>query len=424
MLTAMPNLPPLPQGPFQWRGRALAAGALSLESLARRFGTPLFVMSADAIRERIRDVRAAFAPERPVISYAMKANATLGVLRVFVREGCGIEVVSGGELARALAAGADPGKIVFSGVGKTGAEIAAALRARIFLFDVESVPELEAIARVANRLGVRARVAFRVNPHVDADTHRYITTGTHENKFGIDWTLAEAAFVKASRMRGIDLAGIHTHIGSQITKPGPFLAAANRIDGLLGRLERRGVVLRIRNLGGGMGISYRPGQRRVDATAVARLIRPFLQRRRMQLVLEPGRYAVGEAGVLLTRVIYVKQGVRKRFAIVDAAMNDLIRPPLYEAHHEIVPVRPRAGRGARVDIVGPVCESGDFLGKDRDLAPLRPGDTLAVLSAGAYGSVMSSNYNARPRAAEVLVDGKTVKLIRRRETIRDLMRGE
>jgi diaminopimelate decarboxylase len=265
---------------------------------------------------------------------------------------------------------------------------------------------------------------LRVNPHVDADTHRYITTGTHENKFGIDWTLAEAAFVQASRMRGIDLAGIHTHIGSQITKPGPFLAAVDRIDGLLSRLARKGIRLRIRNLGGGMGISYRPGQARLDARAVARLVGPHLARHPMRLVLEPGRYTVGEAGALVTRVIYVKQGVTKRFAIVDAAMNDLIRPPLYEAHHEIVPVAPRGAQGPQLDIVGPVCESADFLGKGRRLGELRRGDLLAVLSAGAYGSVMSSNYNARPRAAEVLVDGRGVKLIRKRETIRDLMRGE
>ncbi len=404
------------------QGRLLCE-RVPLAALARRFGTPLYVYSAGAIRSAIAEVRGAFAEFDPLVCYAMKANGTLGILRLAVRAGCGIEVVSAGELYRARLAGADPRRIVFSGVGKTDEEIRLALRARILMFNVESVPELRAIARVARRLGVRAPVELRINPHVDAHTHRYITTGTHENKFGIDWTGAEAAFAEAARLPGIALLGIHSHIGSQITSPAPFAAAAGRIDGLLDRLERRGIRLTYRNIGGGLGISYRPGQARLDVRAVAHRVAPLLRRRPMRLIVEPGRFLVGEAGAIVSRVVFMKRGVRKSFVIVDAAMNDLIRPALYEAHHEILAVGPGAGR-ARADVVGPVCESGDFLGLDRALPPLRTGDLVAVLGAGAYGNVMSSNYNARPRAAEVLVDGRNARLIRRRETFADLVRGE
>lgn len=396
---------------------------VSLAALARRHGTPLYVYSAGAIRGAIREIREAFAEFDPLVCYAMKANGTLGILKLAASEGCSVEVVSGGELYRARAAGLDPRRMVFSGVGKTDGEIESALRARILMFNVESVPELRAIARVASRLRTQAPVELRINPHVDAHTHRYITTGTHENKFGIDWTRAEAAFAEASRLRGINLIGIHSHIGSQITDPKPFAAAAARIDGLLDRLDRRGIRLTYRNIGGGLGISYRPGQRRLNVAAVARLLAPSLRRRPMRIILEPGRFLVGEAGAILTRVVYVKRGIRKSFVIVDAAMNDLIRPALYEAHHEILAVRPRPGR-LTADVVGPICESGDFLGVDRNLPAQAAGDLLAILGAGAYGNVMSSNYNARPRAAEVLVEGRAARVIRRRETLADLVRGE
>jgi diaminopimelate decarboxylase len=404
-------------------GRLFCEG-FSLQALAKRHGTPCWVMSAGAIRAAIREVRSAFAEFDPLICYAMKANFSLGVVRIAAAEGCGVEVVSGGELYRATVAGVPAGKIVFSGVGKTDAEIEHALRRGIMMFNVESLPELRAISRIARRTGIGAPVALRVNPHVDAHTHRYITTGTDENKFGIDITVAEAAFREAARLPGIRLRGVHTHIGSQITGPGPFIASLKRINLLLERLDRRGITLPVRNMGGGFGISYRPSQRGLDVAALARAAGPFLRARRMRLILEPGRYLVGEAGVLLTRVIYVKKGVRKTFVIVDAGMNDLIRPCLYEAHHDIVPCSSRRGAMRRVDVVGPICESSDFLALDRRLAPVESGDVLAVLGAGAYGSAMSSNYNGRRRAAEVVVDGRRAKLIRRRESLVDLVRNE
>jgi diaminopimelate decarboxylase len=369
-------------------------------------------------------VRSAFAEFDPLICYAMKANFTFGVIRLASAEGCGVEVVSGGELYRAAAAGVPAGMTVFAGAGKTDAEIEQALRRRILMLNVESRPELHAIDRIARRMGVRAPVALRINPHVDAHTHRYITTGTDENKFGIDITAAETVFREAARMDGIRLLGVHTHIGSQITSPGPFVASIKRINTMLDRLDRRGINITVRNLGGGFGISYRPSQRGLDVAALVRAAGPYLRARRMRLILEPGRYLVGNAGVLLTRVIYVKQGVRKTFVIVDAGMNDLVRPCLYEAYHGIVPCAPRRGAARTVDIVGPICESSDFLGLARRLPPVEARDLLAVLDAGAYGSAMSSNYNGRRRAAEVVVDGRREILIRRRESLIDLVRNE
>jgi len=409
---------------FRSRHGVLHCEGVSLTALARRHGTPLWVYSATAIRGAVDEVRDAFGVRHPLVCYAMKANGTLAILRLVVREGCGAEVVSGGELFQARRAGVPADRIVFSGVGKTDEEIRAGLRAGILMFNVESEPELEAIARVARHEGRRARVAIRVNPHVDPHTHQYITTGTHENKFGIDWSLAEAAFVKAAAMPSIELAGIHTHIGSQITDPRPFGATLARIESLLDRLARRGITLRWRNIGGGFGIAYRPGEHRLSIRRMVRLFRHRLAARPMGLIVEPGRYLVGEAGALVARVIYVKHGVNRTFAITDAGMNDLVRPCLYEAHHEVVPVRRRAGAPTRVDVVGPICESSDFLALGRRLPPVHGGDLLAVLGAGAYGMAMSSNYNGRCRAAEVLVDGSRATLIRRRETYRDLVRCE
>jgi len=409
---------------YRYRGGRLCCEGVPLSAVAVRYGTPAWVMSAGAIRGAIREVREAYSGLDPLVCYAMKANANIHVLRLIASKGCGVEVVSGGELFRAVAAGVEPARIVFSGVGKTDAEIEAGLRRRILMFNVESVPELSAISRIARRIGVRAPVAIRVNPHVDAHTHRYITTGTDENKFGIDWTTAEKAFRIAASLPGILLEGIHVHIGSQITSPGPFVAAVKRINMLLDRMARSGIVLGVRNLGGGLGISYRPGERGLDVRALARAVSPLLKSRRMRLILEPGRFLVGKAGTLLTRVIYVKDGVRKRFVIVDAGMNDLVRPSLYDAWHGILPCAPRRGAGRMADVVGPICESSDFLGLSRRLPPVEPGDLMAVLDAGAYGSVMSSNYNGRPRGAEVLVDGRRTRLIRRRESYADLVRNE
>lgn len=409
---------------FPSRGGRLACESVALGAVAARHGTPCFVMSAASVRAAIAEVRRGFVGASPLVCYAVKANATLGLLRLIAGEGCGAEVVSEGELRRALRAGFVPSRIAFSGVGKTVPEIEFGLKRGIGLFNVESVPELESISRVARRMGTRARVALRVNPGVDAHTHRYITTGTSESKFGIDIRQAEGAFREAARLPGIDLAGVHCHIGSQITSPGPFVAAVRRVNGLIDRLARRGIRLRIWNLGGGPGVSYRAGQRRLDVERLGRALVSLLFGRGMSVVVEPGRFLVGEAGVLLTRVVYVKRGLRKTFIVVDAGMDNLIRPSLYEAYHEIRPVAPRGGGRRVVDVVGPICESSDFLGRGRRLPPVREGDLLAVFGAGAYAGSMSSNYNGRRRAAEVLVDGRQAKLIRRRETYDDLTRGE
>ncbi len=403
---------------------ALRCEGIPLAALARRHGTPLWVMSAAGMRSALRQLREAFGEFNPLVCFAVKANHSIGVIRLLAREGCGAEVVSAGELYRALRAGVPASRIVFSGAGKTEAELEAGLRAGILMFNVESAWELRALSALARRGGRRARVAIRVNPGVDPHTHRFITTGTHENKFGIDIALAPRVFAEAARLPGIDLAGVHTHIGSQITDPAPFVESARRVNVLLGRLARSGISPCWRNLGGGLGVSYRPGGTRIDATRLARALAPCIRRGPPRLILEPGRYLAGEAGALLTKVIHVKRGVRKTFAVVDAAMTDLIRPSLYEAYHEIVPVAPRRGGMRKVDVVGPVCESSDFLGLRRRLPRLAAGDLLAVLGAGAYGSSMSSNYNGRRRAAEVLVDGRGARLIRRRERFPDLVAGE
>jgi len=409
---------------FQVAAAGMRCEGVSLSSLARRHGTPLFVMSASALRGAAAELRNAFGGFNPLLCFAIKANPALAVVRLFAREGYGAEVVSGGELFVALRAGVSPSKIVFSGVGKTLAEMISGLKARVHMFNVESVEELRTLDGAARRLGVRAPVAIRVNPRVDAHTHRYITTGTSENKFGVDILHAPAVFKLASRLRNINLLGIHTHIGSQVTEPGPFVACARKTNGLVDALAHSGIRLTTRNMGGGLGISYVQEKPRMDAAALARSLAPLLRSGPPNLIMETGRYLVGEAGVLLVRVLRVKHGIRKAFAVTDGAMTELIRPALYEAHHDIVPVLARRGRVEKVDVVGPVCESSDFLGLDRRLPPLHEGDLLAVMGAGAYGSAMASNYNSRLRPAQVMVDGTRARIIRRRESMNDLVRGE
>ncbi len=409
---------------FRYRAGRLFCEGVSLEKVARRFGTPCYVLSAGGIRAAARELKEAFGFLHPVICYAMKANDSLAVLGLLAREGFGVEVVSGGELFKALRAGIRGEKIVFSGVGKTEAEIEAALKARILLFNVESPPELEAVARVARRLGRIASVSLRINPNVDAHTHRYITTGMDENKFGINLSDAVAAYERAMRLKGVCALGIHCHIGSQITGTKPFVLAARRINELLGALGRRGIFPIYRNIGGGFGISYAPGQPRLNVRTLAKELAPYLKLRGLQIVIEPGRFMVGEAGALLARVVYVRKGARKTFVIADAGMNDLLRPCLYEAYHEILPCRKNSGRPSPVDVVGPVCESADFLALKRPMPPVKERDLLAVLGAGAYGRTMASNYNGRPRAAEILVDGGRARIVRRGETYKDLLRGE
>jgi diaminopimelate decarboxylase len=395
---------------------------MDLGALARRFGTPLYVYSADLIVRRYEAVRAAFRGREPLVCYALKANTNRSVVRLLARRGAGADVVSGNELRRALAAGVPASRVVFSGVGKTAEELALGVREGVLTFNVESAAELAVLEAVARRLRRPAPVSVRLNPDVDARTHPHITTGLARNKFGVEAGPALELLLRAARSRWLRVMGVQCHIGSQITGVRPYAQAARSVARLVGRLAARGVETRLIDLGGGFGVSYR-GERALPLAALARTVDAALPRG-PRLLLEPGRFLVAEAGVLVTRLLYEKTTSRRTFAIVDAAMNDLARPALYGAYHEIEPVSPRRGPRRRVDVVGPVCESGDFLGRDRLLPPLRPGDLLAVRHAGAYGFAMSSQYNSRPRAAEALVEGGRARLVRRRETYEDLVRGE
>jgi diaminopimelate decarboxylase len=395
---------------------------VDLSTLALEHGTPLYVYSRAAIAQQWRAFDSALAGRAHLVCYAVKANSSLGVLNVLARLGSGFDIVSEGELQRVLRAGGDPRKVVFSGVGKREGEMRSALALGIYCFNVESEGELHRLNRVAGEMGKRAPVALRVNPDVDAKTHPYISTGLRDNKFGIGIDSAFAVYQRAAAMPHVDLVGIDCHIGSQLTETAPFVDALSRVLRLVDRLTDAGIVLRHINVGGGLGIRYRDETPPTPQEYVAALLN-VLGARDCKLTLEPGRCIVGNAGVLLSRIEYVKRGESKNFAIVDAAMNDLIRPALYSAWQDIQPLH-HQGRETRLyDVVGPVCETGDFLGKDRELA-IEPGDLLAVFSAGAYGFVMSSNYNTRPRAAEVLVDGAESYLIRRRETLDELFAGE
>ena len=400
---------------------------VDLQAVADAHGTPTYVYS----RAALTDAYQAFADtlanhpagKDGLVCFAVKANSNLGVLSLFAQLGSGFDIVSGGELARVLAAGGNPQKVVFSGVGKTEAEMVAALNAGILCFNVESASELDRLAAVATRVGKRAPISLRVNPDVDAKTHPYISTGLKENKFGVPITDALALYRHAASLPAIEVTGIDCHIGSQLLDPSPFVEALERILPLVDTLKSEGIHLHHIDLGGGLGIYYHEGQ---TEPVVGDYLRPLLDRltgRGLRVLLEPGRRLVGNAGVLLTKVEFLKHGEDKHFAIVDAAMNDLARPALYEAWHDIVPVAPHNGEASTYDIVGPVCETGDFLGQARPLA-LQQGDLLAVLSAGAYGMVMSSNYNTRPRAAEILIDDRTTHVVRPRETIESLYAEE
>ena len=407
-----------PVSAFAIRDGELAVDGVPLSGIAERHGTPCYVYSRRALEEAWRALDASLAGVRHRICYAMKANANLAVLDVFARLGSGFDIVSGGELARALAVGADPAGIVFSGVGKTVAEMRQALDAGIGCFNVESEAELDRLDAIARERGARAPVSLRVNPDVDAKTHPYISTGLKENKFGIAHADARALYRRARSMAGLEIVGIDIHIGSQITDLAPYREAALKVLALCDTLASDGIALRHIDLGGGLGIRYRD-ETPVPLPEYAAMLQELFAGRREALLLEPGRRLVADAGVLLTRVEYLKPGPVRHFAIVDAAMNDLMRPALYDAWHRVDPVRPRAEPTARWDVVGPVCESADFLARDRELA-LRPGDLLAVRAAGAYAMSMSSNYNARPRACEVMVDRGVAHVVRRRESIADL----
>ncbi len=405
---------------FAYRNGALCAEQVLLEDIARRFGTPCYVYSSGAIESAYEEFERSLRDRVAWVCYSVKANSNLAVLALLARLGAGFDIVSGGELARVLAAGGAAGKTLFSGVGKSESEIAFALEKGIGCVNVESEAELERVDAVARRLGRRAPVAFRVNPDIDAGTHPYISTGLRENKFGVPHEDAERLYQRAGRMPGIEVVGIGCHIGSLLAAAAPFAAAAQRIVALVDRLERAGIKLHHVDFGGGIGIRYKDEAPEPIGEFVAAAL-AALGGRPHRAVFDPGRSIVGNAGVLLTRVEYVKPGASRNFLVVDAAMNDLIRPPLYGAWHDIKPVREAESRSAQAvyDVVGPVCESADFLAKDRSLAA-REGDLLAVMSAGAYGMTMSSNYNSRPRAAEVLVKGDSAFLVRSRESVEQL----
>jgi diaminopimelate decarboxylase len=417
------HLPGRPQ--IAYRGDELYIEDVRLADLAREHGTPLFVYSQAAMLAALAAYQRGFAGRKAQICYAMKANSSLAILQLFARAGCGFDIVSGGELERVLAAGGDPARIIFSGVGKTRAEMRQALATGIGCFNVESEAELEVLDEVARSVGKRAPVSIRVNPNVDAKTHPYISTGLKGNKFGIAHERTLATYQRAAALPGLRVVGIDCHIGSQITQESPYLDAMDRVLDLVAAIEASGIPLHHIDFGGGLGIDYNgdtpPAADALWAKLLAKLdARGYGDR---QFMIEPGRSLVGNAGVCITEVLYLKPGEQKNFCIVDAAMNDLPRPAMYEAYHQIVPVTARAGSPSTWDLVGPICESGDWLGRDRALN-VQPGDLLAVLSAGAYCMSMASNYNTRGRAAEVLVNGSEAHLIRQRESAADTFRHE
>ncbi|MBB2494046.1 diaminopimelate decarboxylase [Aquipseudomonas ullengensis] len=407
---------------FTNRDGQLFAEGVALSAIAERFGTPTYVYSRAHIEAQYRAYADALAGVPHLVCFAVKANSNLGVLNVLARLGAGFDIVSRGELERVLAAGGDAAKIVFSGVGKTRDDMRRALEVGVHCFNVESVDELERLQVVAAELGKTAAISLRVNPDVDAGTHPYISTGLKENKFGIDIEQAPAVYARAAALPNLKVVGVDCHIGSQLTSLPPFLDALDRLLALVDQLAEQGIQIKHLDLGGGLGVQYRDEQPPLAGDYI-KAVRERIQGRDLALVFEPGRYIVANAGVLLTRVEYLKHTTHKDFAIIDAAMNDLIRPALYQAWMDVTPVQPRDGQARNYDLVGPICETGDFLAKGRELV-LAEGDLLAVRSAGAYGFVMSSNYNTRGRAAEVLVDGAQAFEVRRRETIEELYAGE
>jgi diaminopimelate decarboxylase len=421
---------------FTYKGSKLYCDGVSLELLARKFGTPLFVYSQKTLTRHFQSLDQALASLDHLICFAVKSNSNTAVLRALAGLGSGFDIVSGGELERVIAAGGDPRKCAFAGVGKTEAEIELALRKGVYSFNVESEPELERINRVAGRLGKKAPVAVRVNPNVEAGTHKKITTGTYENKFGIAFEKIEGVYARASKLKHIRLRGLQMHIGSQITDVGPFELAVSKVLPLLERLKRR-FGLEFFSIGGGLGIVYNPavesgkaawwegeGRKILTPEKYARRLVPLLRQTGLRILLEPGRFISGNAGALLTRVEYVKRTGGKNFVIVDAAMNDLIRPAFYDAYHEIVPLGKKGGKLVPSDVVGPICESGDYFCQNRPLPKVGEGDYLCLMSAGAYGSVMGSNYNTRAFPAEAMVNGRDYALVRKRQSVAEIWAGE
>jgi diaminopimelate decarboxylase len=411
---------------FAYRGKELYAEDVPVAELARAYGTPLYVYSKKTLIRHINAYREAFRGFPTVICYALKANSNGSILRLLAGEGSGADIVSGGELYRALRAGIPPDRIVYAGVGKTEEEIRFAIRSGILMFNVESAEELREIDRIAGLMRRKAPVALRVNPDIDPKSHPYISTGMKEHKFGIPVGEALLLYREAAGMRNVSVVGIHKHIGSQLTEAEPFVKALERIILLVERLQKNGIEFKYLDLGGGLGIPYREGDNPPAPKELAGRLSPLLRRMKKELTIaiEPGRSIVGNAGILVTKCLYTKRTGGKNFLIVDAGMNDLVRPSLYGSYHEILPLEKTRRGKEKADVVGPICESGDFLAKDRELPVVNQGEFLAVMSAGAYGFSMGSNYNSRPRPAEVLVDGAGHRLIRKRGTYRGLVRGE
>jgi len=405
-------------------------GTLHLENvdlslLAKKFGTPLYVYTENGIREKIRSLKKAFGSSLHLLAYAVKANPNAGILKIIKSEGCGAEVVSGGELYRALRAGINPGKIIFTGVGKTEEEIEIALKNRIFSIVCESDGELKVLEEISKKLKKKARVMLRVNPEVNLDTHPYIATGLRNSKFGIPQERAYSLYKVMAKSRFLEPIGIHFHIGSQITSPDPFYEASKKIRELWMMLKDEGIKLKFIDAGGGIGIQYKDDESGLSPDAYASAIKDGLKGVDAKIIIEPGRFIVGNNGVLIGRVLYVKDNDGKRFLVTDIGMNDLIRPSLYNSYHRILPVlEKKESSGEKYDVVGPVCESGDFIARERELPEINTGELIAVLDVGAYGFSMASNYNSRPKPAEVIVKGKDYKILRKRETYRNLVKGE
>lgn len=409
---------------FFYKGNELYCEQVRVRDIVKQVGTPVYIYSYKTFTDHLSKIQKAFKSVKPVICYSMKANSNLAVLKALVSKGAGLDIVSGGELYRAKKAGCPPEKIVYAGVGKTEAEIEEAIRYGILLFNVESVPELDAINKVAKRLKKIANVSLRVNPNVDPKTHHYIATGKSESKFGMDMDAARGVFARRAQYPALSICGIHVHIGSQIVTGQPFVEAFNKVLKFVDELEKQKVKIKFLNLGGGLGVIYST-ENPQTAEEFAKKILPIFKGRKYQIVFEPGRFISANGGILVSEVLYIKQTKVKNFAIIDTGMNSLIRPTLYGAHHEVYPLtKNEKAKKWIYDVVGPICESGDFLAKERHIQELNAGDLVAFMTAGAYGFVMSSNYNSHPRPVEVMVKGKEFAVVRKRETIESLLQGE
>lgn len=408
---------------FRYINNRLCCENIELINLAEKFGTPLYVYSEHTLLDHFLKLKTAFSSINPLICYSVKANSNLAILKTLVSHGAGLDIVSGGELFRARRAGCPNNRIVYASVGKKDSEIEEAIRRGILFFNVESLPELVNINRIAGKLNKLTNVAIRINPDVEAKTHHFITTGKITNKFGIDLDSAYEILLLRKQFTNVSICGLHIHIGSQITESSPFIAAITKVIKFIEKLKRQSIKIEYLNIGGGLGIIY-DNENPQTALKYAKKILPLLKKTNLKIIMEPGRFIAGSAGILIAKVLYIKNTPKKKFIIVDGGMNDLIRPALYSAYHQILPLVKSENPKDQYDVVGPICESGDFFAKERKLSKAKEGDYLAVMSAGAYGFSMSSNYNSRPRACEVMVNGKNARIIRRRETYKDLIRNE